>query len=223
MRGFCAGVHLYLSPNVTVQNTLAGMLTGVTFMQSIKNYPTILALGLFAVMAATNVDADTIKVSLDGSGDHRTIQAGIDAAADGDEVIVGDGTYTGMGNKDLYFHGKAITVRSENGPENTIIDCEGDGRGINFQSGEGSDSIIQGITIAHGTAYMGGGIYCSDSSPSINNCRIIGNSAGSEGGGIYTRSNSSPTILNCVFSGNTADYGGGMRLGSGPDIRTSST
>ncbi len=40
-------------------------------------------------------------------------------------MLVADGIYTGEGNRDIDFLGKAITVRSENGPESCIIDCQG--------------------------------------------------------------------------------------------------
>ena len=68
-------------------------------------------------------------------GTYSTIQDGIDAAITGDTVIVGDGVYTGVGNVNINFNGKAITVRSENGPGNCSIDCEyNDVMGFEFNS-----------------------------------------------------------------------------------------
>jgi len=135
------------------------------------------------------VQADTIYVCWDGSGDYVTIQEGIDAALDGDEVVVCDGVYTGPGNKDLDFHGKAITVRSTNGPANCVIDCQGHpgSRGFCFESGETEASLVDGFTVTGGFALEGGGIYCSESSPTVVNCVIRDNTAfaGDGGGGIY--------------------------------------
>ncbi len=86
--------------------------------------------------------------------DYPTIQAGIDAAVDGDEVLVADGVYTGDGNRDLDFHGKPITVRSNFGRPNCIIDCDGTveepHRGFYFHSGETADSVAQGFRIRNG-------------------------------------------------------------------------
>lgn len=100
-------------------------------------------------------------------GECPTIQAGIDSAATGDIVLVADGTYTGDGNRDLDFGGKAIVVMSENGPELTIIDCEGSPgdyhRGFYFHSGEGPASVLRGFTIKNGRIPYpddGGGILC---------------------------------------------------------------
>ncbi len=88
-----------------------------------------------------------------------TIQKGIDAASDNDIVIVANGTYTGEGNRDVFISGKAIVVRSQDGPQECIIDCEGaesePHRGFCFYTGEGADpndSILDGFTIKNGYA-----------------------------------------------------------------------
>jgi parallel beta-helix repeat protein len=157
-------------------------------------------------------------------GDQPTIQAGIDAASTGDTVLVANGTYTGAGNIDLDFKGKAITVRSKNGPDYTIIDCEQEGRGFHFHSGEGQDSVVSGFTIENGdpySPYNGGGILCDSSSPTITNCTISENYA-SNGGGISC-DNSSPTVTNCTFSGNDANYGGGIYCNSSSPTITNCT
>jgi len=142
-------------------------------------------------------------------GDYPTIQAGIDAAVDGDTVLVANGIWTGDGNKNLDFGGKAITVTSENGAENCIINCEGDGRGFYFGNGEGENSEVSGFTITNGFDVDGGGLYCYNASPTITNCIISGNTADDYGGGIHCY-NASPTITDCTIGGNTAEGGGGI-------------
>ncbi len=144
--------------------------------------------------------------------EYQTIQAAIDAALPSDDIVlVADGTYTGPDNKNLDFAGKAITVRSENGPETCIIDCESDGRGFYLHSREGPDAVVSGFTITNGSVKAGGGgaIYLYNSSPTISNCRITGNSA-SWGGGLYFSNPSDPTIIDCTITGNSASWGGGI-------------
>jgi hypothetical protein len=165
----------------------------------------------------------------DGTQAHPfdTIQEGIDAAGEGDTVMVADGGYSGPGNRDIDFLGKAITVRSENGPENCTIDCENNGRGFYFHSSEDTNSVVSGFTIKRGNIAKGGGIYCSGSSPTIENCTIKSNNS-EDGGGVYCTSNSNPVIINCSISNNKAQgldgedwgmpgesaYGGGIYCSS---------
>ncbi|MHC4498856.1 MAG: outer membrane protein assembly factor BamB family protein, partial [Planctomycetota bacterium] len=167
--------------------------------------------------------ARTITVDDDGPADFNNIQAAIDDANDGDTVIVKDGVYKGVGNRDIDFKNKAITVRSTdpNDPNvvaATIIDCEDAGRGFDFHSGEDSSSVLAGFTITNGFASYGGGIYCHGSSPKISNCIISGNSATYSGGGAYCVKG---TIRGCTISRNNAfgykyyDGGGGLYLVEG--------
>jgi predicted outer membrane repeat protein len=156
----------------------------------------------------------------DDPADFTTIQAAIDAAVDGDTVIVQPGAYTGAGNRDISFKGKAITVRGTDPNDwdvvrRTIIDCQGTQsephRGFLFATGEGPNSVLSGVTITGGCApdialdiykrLIGGGICCSQSSPSIIRCRIIGNFAQSGGGGVFAY-NGNPTICQCEFLSN---------------------
>jgi hypothetical protein len=44
-----------------------------------------------------------LAVTINVPGDLPTIQAGIDAASDGDMVMVADGNHKGIGNKNLDF------------------------------------------------------------------------------------------------------------------------
>ena len=144
--------------------------------------------------------------------DQPTIQAGIDAATAGDSVLIANGTFTGIGNKNLDLLGKAIELKSENGPLHTTIDCENDGRGFYIHSGEGEDTILKGFTIKNCTdSFGGGGIYCNSASPTIDKFILKNNTAGS-GGGIFLH-NSSAVVKNCRIEDNTAitSAGGGIR------------
>lgn len=174
----------------------------------------------------TNFHVATTGSDITGDGSaakpYRTIQKGIDEAADGGTmlvVLVADGIYKGAGNVELDFKGKAITVKSENGAENCIIDCENISgtRGFYFHNGETSDSVVEGFTIRNGYSPSGGGITCYSSSPTITNNIITKNSASyGRGGGIYCGYSSSPTINNNTITENSALYndGGGIYCGN---------
>ncbi|MBA7468461.1 hypothetical protein ES707_03712 [subsurface metagenome] len=173
----------------------------------------------------------TLYVDDDGPADFNNIQAAIDASIDSDVVLVAPGTYTGEGNRDIDFKGKAITVKSEEGPQACIIDCQGSEdeqhRGFYFHNGEDANSVLQGFTITNGyiSHSGGGGIFCNASSPRVENCTVTRNVAWSAGGIACEHSNS--VIANCIISDNTASFrpsgwygategaGGGITLSSG--------
>ncbi|KPK76061.1 MAG: hypothetical protein AMJ79_08430 [Phycisphaerae bacterium SM23_30] len=157
-----------------------------------------------------------------------TIQEAIDYTAEGGKVVISDGIYSGEGNRDIDFRGKAITVKSEKGPEHCIIDCQGTEdnphRGFIFHNEGDPNAIISrldGFTITNGYGpqeYLeypyqlknaGGAIYCENSSPIISNCIIKYNKA-FYGGGILCNGRGDVIILDCTFENNEAlDVGRG--------------
>jgi len=184
-----------------------------------------LILALTYLFLITPCQAITIIVDSNGTGDYPTIQAAINDANNSDIIELQPGTYIGDGNRDIDFLGKAIIIRSENGPESCIIDCKDYSgglpeahRGFHFYSSEDANSVLDGLTITNGLAWFehGGGILCENSSPTIRNCIITGNSAdvrmiacGSGGG--MANFNSNPSIINCKFIENVTEcYGAGI-------------
>lgn len=142
---------------------------------------------------------------------YPTIQAAIDAAADGQEIVLADGVYTGAGNRDLDFGGKHPILRSASGdPTQCILDVQGgpgdEHRAFVFSSGETSAAVVDGVTIRNGFTTGGGGaIRLDGSSPTLRNILFLNNEAGT-GGAIHGQA-SSPAIEGCTFHGNAADQG----------------
>ncbi len=175
--------------------------------------------GLLAIIGswtAHGARADYLRVEPDAAGDYATIQDAIDACADGDVVLLADGSFRGNGNRDLNTLGKRIVLRSESqNQEACIIDCEGTAedphRGIVMISGETPWTIIRDLTITNAYATSeyehehGGGILCG-ASPSIHNC-IISHCHARDGGGIF--STGPAYISDCEIRANTATEDGG--------------
>ncbi len=182
---------------------------------------TMYKLNCCVAVAVAGLGGQAVAVIINVPGDQPTIQAGIVAAVNGDEVVVAVGEYF----ENINFLGKAITVRSTDPTDpvvvmHTIINGAGSGTVVTCISGEGSNTVLTGFVITGGLSGDGGGMFNSGSSPTLTNCSFSGNTALMLGGGLANFNGSSPTVTNCTFSGNTAANGGGMvnLFGSSPIV-----
>jgi len=169
--------------------------------------------------------------------EYPTIQAALDTSIAGDTILVASGTHFGNGFRDLYWSNHWFVLKSEEGPENTIIDLgegEGDRRFLYMDYyADYSRIVIEGFTFYNSYSMDGAGsvfyfdgaaptvtdcvfdknygsaIYCMNANPTITDCRFVDNHTFSYGGAVYCYSSSSPTFTNCSFKGNSASYGGG--------------
>ncbi|MCF7973086.1 MAG: hypothetical protein K9N55_04680 [Phycisphaerae bacterium] len=164
--------------------------------------------GDYYVNAATGSDFNSGRTR---NSAFATIQRGLNAAQNGQVVVVAEGTYVGTGNKNLSFNGRAVTLISSAGAAATIIDCQGSGQAFVFQNGATQSTVVDGFTMTNGNAQTGGGIYIQASSPRIANC-VIRNNQGYYSGGVYCISYGSPTLVNCQILDNTGTLGGGIRF-----------
>jgi hypothetical protein len=127
----------------------------------------IVVSSIIFVMLAYNLCWPTI---INIPADWPTIQQGIDASVDGDTVLVQPGIYV----ENINFNGHNISLGSlyfTTGDTNyipqTIIDGDSSGSVVTFVSGENNNAKIVGFTIQRGSAFEGGGIFCSGSHPVI--------------------------------------------------------
>jgi parallel beta-helix repeat protein len=154
--------------------------------------------GVTWTASSSALPPQTISVPME----EPSIQAAIDAASNGDTVLVAPGTYF----EKLDFKGKAITVKSSGGAAATILDGQNSGPIVNFHTSEGIGSVIQGFTLTHGSANTyGSAIHVTGgASPSIEDNAFVDN-ADTNGlwGEAIGGDGSSPIILRNYFSGNT--------------------
>ena len=146
--------------------------------------------------------------------EYWTIQEAIDDAGSGDFVVLSPGRYI----ESFTFRGKAICVRSTDPDDPTIVastiiepgGTAGDYRAgpvVTFDSGEGLDSVIEGLTIrgvAGVGAVSGNGVIVRSSSPTIRGNAFAGHLAGTSGAALYLV-DSAALVVGNQFNDNTCD------------------
>ena len=168
------------------------------------------------------VSAATLEVGSGEKTSYATIQAAVDAAVDGDTIVIYPGTYSGTGNRDIDLDAKAINIQGTDPAdaavvEATVLDCEGtvDEPHRGFYATDFSGTI-SGLTITNALAAAGGAVYCEDSTLVLSSCHILDNgtlpgqakvsSDGGPGGGLYG-TDSTIEIIDCLISGNVTGAG----------------
>jgi len=164
------------------------------------------------------------QTTINVPADQPAIQAAINAANNGDTVLVAPGTYV----ENLNFNGKAITVTSSGGPDVTIVDGNAAGTVVMFKTNEGPGSVLNGFTLRNGFPIfaspfwnLGGGIAIYYASPTITNNVITGNHAVC-GIGIEIQGGSA-LIRGNTITGNTQGGGDGGCGGGGIEVTGSDT
>jgi len=128
-------------------------------------------------------------------------------------VHVAAGLYAALGSGDFFplIMKSWVSIIGE-GPDTSILDAEGAANHVIECNGV-NDLTIEGLTVTVGNAdgtiwpdYCGGGICCYDnSSPTIENNTITGNSANDGGGICLVGESNFPTIIDCILWGNGDD------------------
>jgi predicted outer membrane repeat protein len=187
------------------------------------------ALALVFLALATTASAKTLQVRPDGQGGFATIAAALEAADSGDTILLEQGVYSGRGNQDITFEGKAVTLtsRDPNNPTvvaNTVIDCQGQTRmaihyAADTEAEGGTRLILAGLTIRNAADISAGGaVWWEDADLEVINCTFQNNRIDFSGGAVYCR-NSRARFVGCTFTDNTSDtLQGGAIYGTGSRI-----
>jgi predicted outer membrane repeat protein len=126
-------------------------------------------------------------------------------------IHLAEGVYSPETNEEVFpIQWKSYVNLSGSGEATTILDADSTAGVMEFISV--SDVLIEYVTITNGSAEQGGGIYCFESSPNLENVTISNNSATGtygSGGGIYCADNSGPNLENVRISDNNATSCGG--------------
>jgi len=137
-----------------------------------------------------------------------TIQSGIDAAVNGDTVLVAPGTYL----ESIDLNGRDILLTSSNGREETFIEPIDSFQNIvSIQTGEDTTCVIDGFTLRN--AAGGWGVYCDHTSPIIRNCEIYNCNVDGDGGGIICKGSGGQIRGNKIHDNTCTLTGAGIVVG----------
>ncbi|MFH1277111.1 MAG: hypothetical protein ABIK65_01865 [Candidatus Eisenbacteria bacterium] len=181
--------------------------------------PFLLLLFSFLLLPAAGWPASRLVLP-GGTGDFPTIQAAVDASAPGDTVLLGDGTFSGDGNRDVAIGAGGIVVHSTSlSPGSCVLDCEGSvgspHRGFLVSAAAGDPVTFEAFTIRNGYgANEGGAIRCSNSGIVIRNMALRNNGAGENGGALYVIGSPDARIEDSGIEDNHAKFGGGAWIES---------
>lgn len=180
------------------------------------------AMLLATISLVCNIYAASAQTTIHVPADVGTIQAGIDAAKNGDTVFVSPGTY----NENLDFKGKAITVttgaKSFADAATVIVNGTTDGPVVNFATNEPAGAVLNGFTLQGGHSNVqtiAGGIFISNASPTVTN-NIIQNNLGC---GIFVVNQGSPLVQGNDIRGTSYSNDNGHQCGSGNGAGTEGT
>ena len=142
------------------------------------------------------------------------IAPAISPSISGDTILVRDGVYQGVDNRNIGLGGRSVVVRSEHGAAACTIDCQLLGRAFLVDHFETAAARIQGFTFLNGSN-LGGAIRVMSSDVTIAECRFVSCRATGGGGGAVLLEFSRSEVRDCVFTGNRADVGGAIEAEGG--------
>ena len=192
-----------------------GIVLTLLFLWTLEQ-PTVHAAPVTRYVATTGTDTGSCTTP---ASPCRTIQYGVDQAADGDEILIAAGVYTSGGAgevvdisyKSLALRGGYTTTNNFAGPADseadpTILDGQAATQAVRLrgQSSAPINPTLEGLQLTNGTV----GVNAQYAATVIGGCHVYGNSVS----GIRLVTSDGATLTNNQIYSNSATYGGGIYI-----------